>query len=155
MIEQLLEAKIMASLAEVITARPVIGFWQALAEGLVKERPRSCVEVTVKPRSCEGWGSDIRTFRAVISIEAAGEDDATGATIPADYAAAVGVLEGWQGSDTEATSTALSVAGFEAQGFTFADGGDCGFDLQTAVWFAVLQCEIKGVTAAVVPETEE
>lgn len=155
LLEQLIEAKICAALAAVITARPVVGFWQPAPEGEVKSRPRSCLEVTVKPRACEGWGSDIRAFRVVIAIESAGEDDATGATIPADYAAAVGVLEKWQGEDNDATATALSVSGFDAQGFNFADGGDCGLDPQTAVWFAVIQCEIKGCTVEVVPETPE
>ena len=155
LLEQLIEAKICAALSAVITTRPVVGFWQPALEGTVKTRPRSCVEVTVKPRSCDGWGSDVRTFRVTISIEAAGEDDATGSTIPADYAAAVGVLEQWQGEDDATTAAALSVSGFEAQGFNFADGGDCGLDQQAAVWFAVLQCEIKGCTVEVEPETEE
>ena len=151
-LEQLIEAKICAALETVITTRPVIGFWQPALEGEVKERPRSCIEVTVKPRGSDGWGSGVRSFRVVISIEAAGETDATGATIPADYAAVVGVLETWQSDDSEATSDALSVDGFEAQGFNFDDGGECGLDTQTAVWFALLHCEIKGCKVAPEPE---
>lgn len=153
LLEQLIEAKICAAIAEKITTRPVIGFWQPFPEGEVKSRPRSCVEITVRPRACDGWGSDIRSFRVTISVEAAGEDDATGATIPADYAAVVEVLEQWQGEDNETTAEALSVDGFDAQGFNFDDGGDCGLDTQTAVWFALLNCEIKGCKVA--PETPE
>lgn len=152
-LEQLLEAKIVAALAALITARPVVGFWQPAAAGSEKTFPLSCVEVTVKPRSCDGWGSDIRTFRVTVAVQAAVEEDPTGATLPADYAAAVGLFETWQGSNSDATATALSVTGFNAQGFTFTDGGDCGFDQQSLVWFATIQCEITGCTVAV--ESEE
>lgn len=146
MIERELEAKIVAEIADVITERPVIGVWEAALTGKVKTRPRSCIEVSVKPRSCDGWGSDARTFQVTVSIEAAQEDDATMGTGPADYAAIVeDIFENWQSADDSQTAEALSVDGFEAQGFNFSDGGDCGLDQQAATWFALIQCEVKGI----------
>lgn len=143
-LEQLIEAKLMAAFAAVVTARPVVGFWQPASSGTEKDRARSCVSVTVKPRSSDGWGSVIRSFQFTVSIEAAQEDDKTGSTIPADYAAIVGVMEGWQSNDNAETATDLTVTGFTADAFNFSDGGDCGYDATLSVWFATIQGEIKG-----------
>lgn len=154
-IERLVEAKIVAALAVVVTNRPVVGFWQKAAAGTQKIIPRSCVEVTVKPRSCDGWGSDIRQLSVVIAILAGYEDNPTAVNIIDDFEAVMDVLEAWCSADNAETAAALSVPGFDAQGFTLEDGGDSGLDPQSAQWFATEQCTIMGCLVEVVPETEE
>lgn len=144
LLEQLIEAKICAALSAVVTGLPVIGFWQPAAAGTVKDRPRSCIDVTVKPRSCEGWGSDVLNLRAVVSIESANDDDPTGAILSAAVEKTLGVVAAWD-TDDDAAAAALNITSiFRCDAVMFAPGGDCGLDDAQGVRFASVMVDIAG-----------
>ena len=142
-IERLLEAQIVAALADAVTDRPVIGFWQQAPAGQVKATDRTCVEVRVSPRSAEGFESDILTLQVVIAIQAAVEDDPAGAGMPAAYEAVVGVTDAWD-ADDDAAALALSVDSIFRCDAVMPAGGDCGFDDAVGAWYVTVQFMVRG-----------
>ena len=142
-IERLTEVNIGAAI-RAVTTRHVELFWSPTDEGLSKESARTCFEVRVLPRESEGYSSRQITLRAVLSVIASREDDATGAHMTEMFEALLGIIGGWD-KDNDASAAALDIAGvFRCDGVMFGSGGDCGYDEQRASWYATMAVEIVG-----------
>jgi hypothetical protein len=142
-IERLTEANIGAAI-RAVTTRHVELFWSPTDEGLSKESARTCFEVRVLPRESEGYSSRQITLRAVLSVIASREDDATGAHMTEMFEALLGIIGDWD-KDNDASAAALDIAGvFRCDGVMFGSGGDCGYDEQRASWYATMAVEIVG-----------
>ncbi len=140
-IERLTEVNIGAAIRSV-TTRHVELFWSPTDEGLSKESARTCFEVRVLPRESEGYSSRQITLRAVLSVIASREDDATGAHMTEMFEALLGIIGD---KDNDAASAALDIAGvFRCDGVMFGAGGDCGYDEQRTAWYASIEIEIVG-----------
>lgn len=154
-LERLLEAQIVTALEAVISDRPVIGFWQAVSDGLVKTVGGSTVAVRMQPRESVGWDARNVTMHLLVNIKGASEDDPTGAAMVAAFEAALGVFGEWD-TDDDAAAAALDVTGlFRCDAVMFAPGSDCGWDEASGAWFAVLAIDIKGYVLEPVPEDPE
>jgi hypothetical protein len=142
-IERLTEVNIGAAI-RAVTTRHVELFWSPTDEGLSKESARTCFEVRVLPRESEGYSSRQITLRAVLSVIASREDDATGAHMTEMFEALLEIIGDWD-KDNDAASAALDIAGvFRCDGVMFGAGGDCGYDEQRAAWYASIEIEIVG-----------
>lgn len=142
-IERLTEVNIGAAI-RAVTTRHVELFWSPTDEGLSKESARTCFEVRVLPRESEGYSSRQITLRAVLSVIASREDDATGTHMTEMFEALLGIIGDWD-KDNDASAAALDIAGvFRCDGVMFGSGGDCGYDEQRASWYATMAVEIVG-----------
>jgi hypothetical protein len=145
-LEKSLEALIVAAIAAAESSDiQVLGWWQPVATGVVKNQAASSILVTVLPRSNESFGSKIVSLSGRIDIISNGADDPTGANMPEYSGPVFNLLEAWN-ADQQAMETALAVSGkFSPGGFMFSGGGDADYDDQQGCWFSTVTFQIKGV----------
>lgn len=154
-LERLIEGKMLEALSVAVTDRPVIGFWQAVAEGRVKHASGSLCAVRVVPRENEAWDSHQVTLTAFIVLRGAAEDDPTGGLVAAASEAAVGVFGAWDTND-DAAAAGLDIDGlFRCDAVSFAPGGDCGYDEQSASWFVQWAIQVKGCVLEAAPASND
>lgn len=143
-LERLIEAKIATAISAAVTDRQIMAFRTAAAAGTVKRQNASSVSIRIAPRECEGWDSDLVTLHAVVIVQAAAADDATGASLQSAFETVMGIFDGWD-SDDDAAAAALEIAGlFACDAVMFAPGGDNGYDDATSIWYETIMLDITG-----------
>lgn len=150
MIEQLLEKKIVDEFAVALSALDiqVIGAWQPMPDDMVKsmEAGKSTGYLTVRmqPRSYETPTIPTAQFPCTISLVMRAEADACGQGYLAATEKISDVLQQWQKSLDDASSTfdiedSLNVTGFQLT------GGDVGADKANKVWTYTQSLIVYGV----------
>lgn len=152
-IESLLSAKIKALLIAGIPAVdedtpgtapvtfPVVTFWESRPDGEVKQDTRSKISIGITTRGYTdqlGWSASLTGWIAVES------DAPDTAALTAEYERMINIIEGWQHAAPGASVGSLNVSGFDVDDFQIVPGGDCGFDPNLDLFFAVISFELDG-----------
>lgn len=143
-LEKDVELAAITAIREVITDRPVSGFWNPILTDVSATDQKTCVEVTCSPRT-GSWGSGIISLTIDINAQSDIENDVQGTRLATAFKALVGLLATWQANE-ETAATALSVPGvFRADAVLISGGDKPGADEALEVWFASVSIEVKGV----------
>ena len=120
---------------------PVMTFWEILEEGEVKEDVRSKISIGINPRGYNdqiGWSA---SFTGWISIEYDGPDTRI---LAAEYERMINLIEQCQHAAAGSSVALLNVTGFDVDDFQILTGGDCGFDTDQDIFYALINFTLDG-----------
>lgn len=143
-LEQLIENKIVAAVAAVISDRTIVSFWTASAAGVPKEITGSSVSVMVSPRESEDYDSDNLTIHADIRLVGAREDDSRCEAFPLAFQNLMGVFGVWN-TDDDALAAAMDITNvFRCDAVMLSSPSTPGWDDTGMFWFVDIGVDIKG-----------
>ena len=148
LLEQIVEAKIVAAVKTATGLDAVTGFWQSVAEGEValsdSETDDACkIFVACNPRTFEDFDTHTCKFEVTFNISAPVSSDPTKARIVELFAGVQNLLTTWQ-QDAAVARTALSTTNvFQADAVRIT-GGSCGYTASTSARVATQSIEVNG-----------